>query len=84
MRRIEKDEPGIPIAEVYALAGISEGGICWSCQNLLSPSVLPIHLDGDTLLPVCPECWGQLTVAERLGFAIQFRVCGASPLPHAE
>ena len=73
MRRIEKDDPGITLAEVCVNAGLSEGGICWACQEQLSPSVIPIHLDGNTLLPVCPDCWESLTVAERLGFAIQFK-----------
>ena len=73
MRRIEKDDPGIPLAEVYVRANLSEDGICWSCQAMLPSNVMPLTLDRHVLLPVCLACWAELTVAERLGFAIQFK-----------
>lgn len=47
-------------------------GPCWSCQESMTMSVVPVALDCDTLLPVCPKCWKSMTVSERLTLAIQF------------
>ncbi len=49
-----------------------EGGICWSCQELLSAGELPICLDADILLPVCRQCWVSMPVESRMTLAVQF------------
>ena len=69
----DDSDAGIPLAEIYVRANLSEDGICWSCQTMLSSSTLPIHLDSDTLLPVCAACWAEIPIADRLSLGIQFK-----------
>lgn len=50
----------------------AERGLCWSCQRPIPGTGRPVALTPDLLLPVCPTCWSDMTVAERLTLAIQF------------
>ena len=65
--RDDDDDSGVDLKSYC-----EDRGPCWSCQHPMSGSMRPVCLESDIVLPVCPECWQSMSVADRLQLAIQF------------
>lgn len=68
--------PTKPANQPAAVA--DESAICWACL-LPFPTGQLVTLDQHgTTLPVCPDCWKQMTVSERIHSANQIMFASAA------